>query len=45
VGIFSLADMTALQTVAAGQAAENLLDFDDEPAQEGPTGLAATQVL
>ena len=34
-----------LQTVAAGQAAENLLDFDDEPAQEGPTGLAATQVL
>ncbi|KAH9984404.1 Adaptor protein complex beta subunit [Russula vinacea] len=34
---------TALQTVAAGQAAENLLDFDDEPAQEGPTGLAATQ--
>ena len=47
VGIFSLADSakTALQTVAAGQAAENLLDFDDEPAQEGPTGLAATQVL
>jgi AP-1 complex subunit beta-1 len=46
-GIFSLADSakTALQTVAAGQAAENLLDFDDEPAQEGPTGLAATQVL
>ncbi|KAI9511229.1 Adaptor protein complex beta subunit [Russula earlei] len=36
---------TALQTVAAGQASENLLDFDDEPAQEGPTGLAATQVL
>jgi AP-1 complex subunit beta-1 len=36
---------TALQTVAAGQAAENLLDFDDEPAQHGPTGLAATQVL
>jgi AP-1 complex subunit beta-1 len=47
VGIFSFADSakTALQTVAAGQAAENLLDFDDEPAQEGPTGLAATQVL
>jgi hypothetical protein len=45
VGIFSLADLTALQTVAAGQAAENLLDFDDEPAHEGPTGLAATQVL
>ena len=45
--ICSLADSakTALQTVAAGQAAENLLDFDDEPAQEGPTGLAATQVL
>ena len=36
---------TALQTVAAGQVAENLLDFDDEPAQDGPTGLAATQVL
>ena len=36
---------TALQTVAAGQVAENLLDFDDEPSQEGPTGLAATQVL
>ena len=34
VGIFSLVDLTktALQTVAAGQAAENLLDFDDEPA-------------
>jgi hypothetical protein len=47
VSIFSLADSakTALQTVAAGQAAENLLDFDDEPAPEGPTGLAATQVL
>ena len=45
--IFSLVDSakTALQTVAAGQAAENLLDFDDEPAQDGPTGLAATQVL
>jgi AP-1 complex subunit beta-1 len=36
---------TALQTVAAGQASENLLDFDDEPASEEPTGLAATQVL
>ncbi|KAH9044866.1 Adaptor protein complex beta subunit [Lactarius hengduanensis] len=36
---------TALQTVAAGQASENLLDFDDEPAAEQPTGLAATQVL
>ncbi len=45
--ICSLADSakTALQTVAAGQAVENLLDFDDEPASEGPTGLAATQVL
>jgi len=43
----SLADSakTALQTVAAGQASENLLDFDDEPASEGPTGLAATQML
>jgi hypothetical protein len=43
----SLADSakTALQTVAAGQASENLLDFDDEPASEEPTGLAATQVL
>lgn len=36
---------TALQTVAAGQASENLLDFDDEPASEEPTGLAATQVM
>lgn len=36
---------TALQTVAAGQASENLLDFDDEPASEEPKGLAATQVL
>ena len=36
---------TALQTVAAGQVSENLLDFDDEPATEQPTGLAATQVL
>jgi len=36
---------TALQTVAAGQVSENLLDFDDEPAAEQPTGLAATQVL
>jgi AP-1 complex subunit beta-1 len=46
VYIFSLADSvkTALHTVAAGQAAENKLDFDDEPAQERPTGLAATQV-
>ena len=36
---------TALQTVAGGQVAENLLDFGYEPAQEGLTGLAATQVL
>ncbi|KAH8832832.1 adaptin N terminal region-domain-containing protein [Flagelloscypha sp. PMI_526] len=35
----------ALQTVAAGQQAENLLDFDDAPAQDGPSGLAATEVL
>ncbi|KAG6832577.1 hypothetical protein H0H87_001233 [Tephrocybe sp. NHM501043] len=36
----------ALQTVVAGQQAENLLDFDDAPAMEGePSGLAATQVL
>ncbi|KAI0321322.1 clathrin binding protein [Amylostereum chailletii] len=36
----------ALQTLAAGQHTENLLDFDDEPATDGqPTGLAATQVL
>ncbi|KIK64953.1 hypothetical protein GYMLUDRAFT_39355 [Collybiopsis luxurians FD-317 M1] len=36
----------ALQTVAAGQQSENLLDFDDTPAVEGrPSGLAATEVL
>jgi len=36
----------ALQTVAAGQQAENLLDFDDAPSTEGqPSGLAATEVL
>ncbi|KAG5730431.1 Beta-adaptin-like protein C [Termitomyces sp. T112] len=36
----------ALQTVAAGQQAENLLDFDDAPAVDGePSGLAATQVF
>lgn len=30
----------------AGQQAENLLDFDDAPTQEGqPSGLAATQIL
>lgn len=33
----------ALQTVAAGQNAENLLDFDDDSTQDGqPSGLAAT---
>ncbi|PPQ90194.1 hypothetical protein CVT25_001374 [Psilocybe cyanescens] len=36
----------ALQTVVAGQQAENLLDFDDATGLEGqPSGLAATQVL
>jgi AP-1 complex subunit beta-1 len=41
-----LARQKALQTVAAGQHTENLLDFDDEPATDGqPTGLAATQIL
>ncbi|KAH7882703.1 adaptin N terminal region-domain-containing protein [Phlebopus sp. FC_14] len=35
----------ALQTVVAGQQAENLLDFDDAPAQGQPSGLAATQIL
>ncbi|KAJ7147265.1 adaptin N terminal region-domain-containing protein [Mycena filopes] len=36
----------ALQTVAAGQQAENLLDFGDDLATDGqPTGLAATDVL
>ncbi|EGN94693.1 hypothetical protein SERLA73DRAFT_171137 [Serpula lacrymans var. lacrymans S7.3] len=36
----------ALQTVVAGQQAENLLDFDDNMTVEGqPSGLAATQVL
>lgn len=41
-----LATQKALQTVALGQQAENLLDFDDEPAAHGPpTGLAATQVF
>ena len=40
--IFSPSDSakTALQTVAASEVAENLLDFDDEPAHEGPTRLA-----
>ncbi|KAH7908849.1 adaptin N terminal region-domain-containing protein [Hygrophoropsis aurantiaca] len=36
----------AFQTVVAGQQAENLLDFDDAPAQDDqPSGLAATQIL
>ncbi|OAX37372.1 Adaptor protein complex beta subunit [Rhizopogon vinicolor AM-OR11-026] len=36
----------ALQTVVAGQQAENLLDFGEDPAQDGqPSGLAATQIL
>jgi AP-1 complex subunit beta-1 len=36
----------ALQTVVAGQQAENLLDFDDATSTEGQlSGLAATEVL
>ncbi|CAL1697773.1 unnamed protein product [Somion occarium] len=37
----------AFQTVAAGQQAENLLNFDDPTSNDGqqPTGLAATTVL
>ena len=36
----------ALQTVVAGQQAENLLDFDDDPSTNGqPSGLAATEVF
>ena len=36
----------ALQTVAAGQQAENLLDFDDAPSPDGqPSELGATEVL
>ncbi|TRM60093.1 adaptin N terminal region-domain-containing protein [Schizophyllum amplum] len=35
----------ALQTVAAGQQAENLLDFDDDPMADQPSGLAATDAL
>ncbi|TFK29094.1 clathrin binding protein [Coprinopsis marcescibilis] len=35
----------ALQTVAAGQQAENLLDFGDDPSDGGVSGLAATQVF
>lgn len=41
-----LSAQKALQTVAAGQQAENLLDFDDSSGIEGqPSGLAATEVL
>ncbi|TFK47116.1 Adaptor protein complex beta subunit [Heliocybe sulcata] len=36
----------ALQTVAAGQQSENLLDFDDVPASDSqPSGLAATTII
>ncbi|KAJ6571899.1 Adaptor protein complex beta subunit [Mycena capillaripes] len=35
----------ALQTVAMGQQAENLLDFGDDLAGDAPSGLAATEVL
>ncbi|KAF8217922.1 clathrin binding protein [Mycena galopus ATCC 62051] len=35
----------ALQTVAQGQQAENLLDFDAEPASDAPSGLAATEMF
>ncbi|EAU87746.1 clathrin binding protein [Coprinopsis cinerea okayama7 len=46
-GLEDLSAQKALQTVAAGQQSENLLDFDDDPATEGGglSGLAATQVL
>ncbi|KAI0632728.1 Adaptor protein complex beta subunit [Trametes polyzona] len=41
-----LAAQKALQTVAAGQQAENLLDFSEDTPNEGqPSGLAATTVL
>ncbi|KAI0742468.1 clathrin binding protein [Daedaleopsis nitida] len=41
-----LSTQKALQTVAAGQQAENLLDFDEDVPNEGqPSGLAATTVL
>ncbi|KAH9856138.1 Adaptor protein complex beta subunit [Lenzites betulinus] len=41
-----LATQKALQTVAAGQQAENLLDFDDDAPNDGqPSGLAATTML
>ncbi|OCH85011.1 clathrin binding protein [Obba rivulosa] len=42
-----LTTQKALQTVAAGRQAENLLDFDDAGADDGqqPSGLAATTML
>ncbi|KAF8736351.1 hypothetical protein AX14_000464 [Amanita brunnescens Koide BX004] len=41
-----LSTQKALQTVAAGQQSENLLDFDDTPSADGqPSGLAATEIL
>ena len=41
-----LATQKALQTVAAGQQAENLLDFDDDIQNDGqPSGLAATTIF
>ncbi|EPQ55646.1 Adaptor protein complex beta subunit [Gloeophyllum trabeum ATCC 11539] len=41
-----LATQKALQTVAAGQQSENLLDFDDVPASDSqPSGLAATTII
>ncbi|KAM5537322.1 hypothetical protein V8D89_009052 [Ganoderma adspersum] len=41
-----LATQKALQTVAAGQQAENLLDFDDDVQNDGqPSGLAATTIF
>lgn len=46
--LFSVSDdqfsaQKALQTVAAGQQAESLLDFDDVPSDQ-PSGLAATEI-
>ncbi|KZT25084.1 Adaptor protein complex beta subunit [Neolentinus lepideus HHB14362 ss-1] len=41
-----LATQKALQTVAAGQQSENLLDFDDVLASDSqPSGLAATTII
>ncbi|PFH50356.1 hypothetical protein AMATHDRAFT_177188 [Amanita thiersii Skay4041] len=41
-----LATQKALQTVVAGQQAENLLDLSDSPSADGqPSGLAATEIL